>query len=91
MSIVTVDRKGRILLPQSVRKALHLEPGDALFLAEDGQIVSLAKAENPFDRLAAQAVAEYYAGETSSLRETLYSSDNDQNDGDNKAPGEASE
>ncbi|MBX6342189.1 MAG: AbrB/MazE/SpoVT family DNA-binding domain-containing protein [Thermomicrobiaceae bacterium] len=71
MSVITVDSKGRILLPREVRKALDLQPGDALFLTKDGQIVSLAKAESPFDRLAAQAVAEYYAGDTVSLEEAL--------------------
>jgi hypothetical protein len=56
---------------------MRLEPGDALFLTQDGQIVSLARAESPFDRLAAQAVAEYYAGETVSLEDALEALDED--------------
>lgn len=71
MSVVTVDSKGRIVLPQAMRRAMHVQPGDALFLTQDGQIVSLAKAENPFDRLAAHAVAAYYAGDTVSLDDAL--------------------
>lgn len=77
MSVVTVDNKGRILLPREVRESMRLEPGDALFLTQDGQIVSLAKAESPFDRLAAQAVAEYYVGETISLDDALDALDAD--------------
>jgi AbrB family looped-hinge helix DNA binding protein len=77
MSVVTVDSKGRILLPREVRESMRLEPGDALFLTQDGQIVSLARAESPFDRLAAQAVAEYYAGETVSLEDALEALDED--------------
>jgi len=69
--VVTVDSKGRIMLPRDVRDALHVEPGDALFLTQDGQFVTLAKAENPFDRLTAQAVVEYYAGKTISLDDVL--------------------
>jgi AbrB family looped-hinge helix DNA binding protein len=77
VSVVTVDSKGRILLPRDVRDSLHLEPGDALFLAQDGQFIALAKAENPFDHLAAHAAVEYYAGKTISLDEALNTLDED--------------
>ncbi|HVB63121.1 MAG TPA: AbrB/MazE/SpoVT family DNA-binding domain-containing protein [Nitrolancea sp.] len=77
MSVVTVDSKGRILLPRDVRETMHVEPGDVLFLTQDGQFVTLTKAENPFDRLAAHAIAEYYAGETVSLEDTLNALDED--------------
>lgn len=71
MSVVTVDSKGRIVLPREIRRALRVQPGDALFLTQDGQIVALAKAENPFDRLAAHAAAAYYAGDTISLDDAV--------------------
>jgi AbrB family looped-hinge helix DNA binding protein len=77
MSVVTVDSKGRILLPREVRETMQVEPGDVLFLTQDGRFVTLAKADNPFDRLAAHAIAEYYAGETISLEEALEAVDED--------------
>ena len=75
MSVVTVDSKGRILLPRDVRESMRLEPGDALFLTQDGRFVTLAKADNPFDRLAAHAIAEYYASDTVSLEDALSDED----------------
>jgi len=71
MVTVTIDSKGRILLPLALRRALGVDAGDVLYLARDGQILSLAKAENPFDRLAAEAVAEYYTGNTVGLKDAL--------------------
>lgn len=82
MVTVTIDNKGRILLPRALRRALRVDSGDVLYLAQDGQIVSLTKAENPFDRLAAEAVAEYYAGDTISLKDMVSLLDDDEGAGD---------
>lgn len=69
MAIVTIDDKGRVMIPKKVREELDVQPGDALFLRREGNILQLAKAENPFDALAAHAEREYLAGRTRSLRD----------------------
>ncbi|MCC7024884.1 MAG: AbrB/MazE/SpoVT family DNA-binding domain-containing protein [Thermomicrobiales bacterium] len=64
---VKVDAKRRLTLPLSLRKALGIEAGDIFFLdAEDG-VPRFAKAENPFDLLAEDAIAQHRAGQTKSL------------------------
>ena len=69
-SVVTVDARGRISVPADLRKQLELEPGDALFveIEDNGQVLRLAKAVNPFDSLTAMAEYEYRAGRTRNLR-----------------------
>jgi AbrB family looped-hinge helix DNA binding protein len=34
---VTIDEQGRVELPEELRQRLHLEPGDAVELREDGE------------------------------------------------------
>jgi antitoxin PrlF len=65
-----VDSKGRVVIPKSVRQQLHINPGDTFFLESEGNVIRLAKAENPFDALARHAVQEYRAGRTRSLLDT---------------------
>lgn len=69
MAMVTVDDKGRVMIPKKVREELDVQPGDALFLQRDGNTLHLVKAENPFDGLANHAEREYRAGRTRSLRD----------------------
>lgn len=69
MAIVTVDDKGRVMIPKKVRDQLDVQPGDALFLRREGNALQLIKAENPFDGLANHAEREYHAGRTRSLRD----------------------
>lgn len=38
---VTIDAAGRIVIPKTVRDALHLAPGDTLALESDGESVTL--------------------------------------------------
>ena len=64
---VRVDGKGRLTIPGRVRKELDVKPGDTFFLELDGLVLQYAKADNPFDALAALAVDEYRAGGTVSL------------------------
>ena len=64
---VRVDDKGRLTIPGRVRKELGVKPGDTFFLEHEGLILHYAKADNPFDALAAHAVNEYQAGMTGSL------------------------
>ena len=73
-----IDSKNRLSLPRSVRDAIHVGPGDAVFLNVDtttGDVptVRVVKAVNPLaimlDALAEEAMREYYAGETVSLRD----------------------
>jgi AbrB family looped-hinge helix DNA binding protein len=56
---VRVDDKGRLTIPGKVRKRLDVKPGDTFFLEHEGQVLRYAKAENPFDKLAARAVDEF--------------------------------
>ena len=73
-----LDSKNRLSLPKAVRDAIHVGPGDSVFLNVDdahGDVptVRVVKAVNPLatmlDALAAEALREYHAGETISLRE----------------------
>ncbi len=65
-----VDNKGRLSLPQDIRKMLHIETGDIFFIeADSNDVLRLAKAENPFDILARHAIQESRAGKTITLEE----------------------
>jgi bifunctional DNA-binding transcriptional regulator/antitoxin component of YhaV-PrlF toxin-antitoxin module len=65
-----VDNKGRLSLPQDLRSLLHIEAGDVFFIETDkNNVLRLAKAENPFDVLARQALEESRAGKTITLEE----------------------
>jgi AbrB family looped-hinge helix DNA binding protein len=66
---IRVDAKGRLTIPEDVRKRLGIDPGECFFLdAEDG-VLRFTRAESPFDLLAQHAIAEYRAGRTRSLQE----------------------
>ena len=63
-----VDNKGRLSLPQDLRVMLHIEAGDIFFIETDeNDVLKLAKAENPFDILARQALEDSRTGKTISL------------------------
>ncbi len=66
---VRVDEKGRVSIPRNAREALGIKPGDVLFFQQEGSVLRYAKAENPFDALAEQALQEHRAGRTRNLRE----------------------
>ena len=66
---VRVDDKGRLMIPARERKEWGVEPGAVFFIERKGDILQLARAENPFDGLARHALAEHDAGQTKSLRE----------------------
>lgn len=70
MTSVTVDAKGRLAIPRELREALDISAGDVLFVEADAEkgVLHLAKAINPFDALADDALAEYRAGRTRKLR-----------------------
>jgi AbrB family looped-hinge helix DNA binding protein len=72
---VKVDSKGRLLIPQDIRSALDIHPGDTLFVKREGKVLRYAKAENPFDLLAEHAFREHEAGRTKSLRD--FAAEND--------------
>lgn len=67
-SIVIVDNKGRVLIPKQAREALGVKPGDALFIEQVGSELHMIPAENPFDALAHEAIADYKAGKTRRLQ-----------------------
>ena len=68
MEIVTVDDKGRILLPKKDREAHGIQPGSRLAIAWEGDVMQVVPVPNPFDALAEEALAEYRAGKTRGLR-----------------------
>lgn len=51
MPAVTVDSKGRLRLPQAIRRELGIRAGDVVFCAVVGNEVRLAKARDPFAHL----------------------------------------
>ena len=66
----TVDEKGRLLIPDAIRKQLGIKAGDIFFVqVEDTGVLRYARAENPFDVLAEHAIREYHAGRTRNLRD----------------------
>ena len=71
MTIVKVDQKGRLLIPQRDREALGVQPGDAFFVERDGQVLHYAKVPNPFGTPADAALAEHRAGRTRNLRDLM--------------------
>jgi len=68
MDTIKVDAKGRFSIPSSLRRRLKMHEGDVYFIElEDEGVIRLAKAINPLDRSAAEAIDEYEAGQTMSL------------------------
>lgn len=68
---VRLDDRGRILIPGTIREALHAEPGDIFFIQQDENGMRVIKGEDPFDALADEAIREDDAGETIVLDEIL--------------------
>ncbi len=68
MDTAKVDSKGRLSIPTNIREQVDMQPGDVYAVEVENSVIRLAKVENPFDRLAEQAIAEYEAGKTVSLR-----------------------
>ncbi len=69
-NVVTIDGRGRIAVPSELRNQLNFKPGDALFVQveDNGFVLRLAKAVNPFDSFAALGEREYRVGRTKNLR-----------------------
>jgi bifunctional DNA-binding transcriptional regulator/antitoxin component of YhaV-PrlF toxin-antitoxin module len=63
-----VDDKGRLVVPLNLRESMHIESGDVFFFKpKNKNILVLARAENPFEFLAKNAIEESRAGKTISL------------------------
>lgn len=71
MTPVRIDHKGRFVIPSKIRDALNLKGGDVLVveLEQDANVFRVARAENPFDVMAAHAIREFEAGRTTNLRD----------------------
>jgi AbrB family looped-hinge helix DNA binding protein len=67
--VVTVDGRGRIAVPAEFRERLDLKQGDVLFVQveDNGVVLRLTKAVNPFDSLAVLGEREYRADQTKNL------------------------
>jgi AbrB family looped-hinge helix DNA binding protein len=76
-SVVRVDVKGRLTIPQRLRDRFGVEPGDVLYVEydEEQQVLRYAISENLFDVLAQHALAEHQAGRTRDLR--AFATEND--------------
>lgn len=66
---VRLDEKGRLVLPQEVRRALGAKTGDVFYLRLEQGGICLAKGENPFDGLVEEALGEIRQGRIVSLDE----------------------
>ncbi len=73
MVSVTVDDKYRVYIPKQARESIR--PGDVLFFQEEetdvGPVFRYAKAINPFDALAEDAIRQDERGETVDLEDLL--------------------
>jgi len=69
MASVTMDKKGRVVIPKSLRQAVGAAEGDTFFIREVDGVLQLARAADPFDGLAEHAIQEYRAGRTRSIRD----------------------
>ena len=66
--ILKVDEKGRLTLPLKMRRDFNIEPGDVFFVKREKTGIYLAKAENPLDVLAQNALNESEQGNCVELR-----------------------
>ncbi len=64
-----IDDKGRIAITDGLRARLGLEAGAVIVMQEQDGGLMLRRACDPFDVLAAHAVAEHEAGHTIGLDE----------------------
>ena len=64
-----VDERGRVTLPNKLRKNLGIKPGDMLFLQEQVEYFVLKKAVNPFDALVLDALRERNEGKAVGLKD----------------------
>jgi len=69
MNTVTVDNKGRILLPKQTREELGIKPGDELVIAEEGDRITVYDPETFILKRAAEAAEEYRAGGMKTIEE----------------------
>jgi bifunctional DNA-binding transcriptional regulator/antitoxin component of YhaV-PrlF toxin-antitoxin module len=76
---VQVDDRFRVTIPKELRE--HIRPGDVLFVGQQADhgidVCRDAKADNPFDALAAYAVDKYRDGYRRSLDQTFALNDGD--------------
>ena len=68
MEIVKVDDKGRIQIPKRDREIHGIGPGSQLAIEWDGDVMRVRPVPNPFDALAEDAIEDFHAGKTRSLR-----------------------
>lgn len=66
---VRMDDKGRLTIPQEIRHKAGLKPGDVFFILHREGTLHLARADNPFDLLALEAIQEHTQGETRNIED----------------------
>jgi AbrB family looped-hinge helix DNA binding protein len=71
---LTVDNKGRLTIPKSIREALHIKNGDVMFLrfnSKEGVVQITRAVQNPIEVLSQYADRELEAGRTKNIREIM--------------------
>lgn len=67
---VTIDKAGRVVLPKTLRDALHLSPGDTLDLSMEGEQVTLRPRRTTPPLQKERGVWVFRTGEPLSAEET---------------------
>ena len=71
---LTIDNKGRLTIPKSIREALHIKNGDVLLLKYESNegILHIARAvQNPIQVLSEYTEKEYESGRTKNIRKLI--------------------
>lgn len=84
---VTIDSAGRVVIPKTVRDALHLAPGDTLLLESDGERVTLRvqRPETPLGK--ERGIWVFRGGSRLSAEDTDRTLENVRNERERRARG----
>ena len=59
---LVIDKAGRVVIPKSLREALHLEPGDALEMESTGEQITLRPVRGTGPLIKEHGVWVFYTG-----------------------------
>jgi AbrB family looped-hinge helix DNA binding protein len=86
-TIVTLDKAGRVVIPETLRDELRLAPGDALALESDGERVTLRPVRSASALRKEQGIWVFRSGRKLSTEETDQVLENLRQERDRKARG----